>query len=961
MEWCVMSLLVCPSVPELQAYLAGELPAELQTQLQTHTSACAHCQRHLESFAPNGDRETAATMAAPAENEAGEQVNGRGPALRGLPAQIGPYQILGRVGRGGNGDVFAAFDPRLHRRVALKLLRPDRASPDGLARLQREAEALAGLTHPHIVGIYEIGEHADNAYLALEYVAGGTLARWAAGRPIAPADVICLVAPIADAVHCAHQAGIVHRDLKPANILLQVPGTDAAAQAGAVVHPKVADFGLARRQVEEWSLTPTGAAIGTPAYMAPEQAAGQPVGPAADIYSVGAILYELLTGRAPFQADTITRTLYMVLHHEPIAPRHLQPGVSHDLETVCLKCLEKEPWRRYRTAAELAADLRRLQVGESIMARPVSHFGRAWRWARRNRAVASLALVAGLLLLGGIAGISVFALRAAEERDRATVLAQTARTAEVAALADKQRADENANETAAINAFLFGDLLLQASPEAQANAQFEPIPTLTVRAALDRAAAKVAARFADNPAIAERVRDVLGRAYGGVGQFADAAAQFQLAYTSRQQRLGPDHPDTLEMLHQLGMARRDEGRPADAVGLLTECLRLRTLHLGPDHLDTFTTINALGTAYRGAERAGDAITLYQEHLPRMRAQLGQLHPVPLSTLAHLANAYIATDQATQAILLHQESMAGYQQKLGSEHPLTLTALGNLGVAYRKARRFADALKLYEELLPRLRAKLGPDHPTTLVATTNLGSTYFVLNRPQDSARVYQECLLRLRDKLGHDHPQTLAASTNLIQIYDTVGQTDSVIRLGEECLPHLKRKLGPIHPHTLTVLLELTKSYFVVGRAADAIPLLEECLPLCRQKYGQNDLPLVRLQQALIDAYRSSDRYADAVPLLELAWQSWAAAPPNSPGESVARLELGECLLLAGRTAEAQPHLLAAQAGLAQSPTRTHALRACCRALAELYERRNQPAEAARWLARAYEGAEPLPSPRSAP
>jgi serine/threonine-protein kinase len=292
------------------------------------------------------------------------------------PPHVPGYELFGEVGRGGMGVVYRAWQCALDRPVAVKmLLAGPLASPQEFGRFRRETAALACLRHPNIVQVYDAGDVDGRPYFAMELVEGGSLAQKLAGTPQPARPAAALVSALAGAVEVAHKSGIVHRDLKPANILLTADGT-----------PKVSDFGLARRLGGEDGLTRTGAVLGTPSYMAPEQAQGRAdaVGPAIDVYALGAILYELLTGRPPFRAATAAETLRQVTDEEPVPPSRLNANVPRDLETIGLKCLEKEPRRRYPSAAALAEDLQRFQRGEPIAARPVGPVERMLRWIRRH-------------------------------------------------------------------------------------------------------------------------------------------------------------------------------------------------------------------------------------------------------------------------------------------------------------------------------------------------------------------------------------------------------------------------------------------------------------------------------------------------------------------------------------------------------------------------------------------------
>jgi hypothetical protein len=401
-----MASTLCPDLVQLTQLLTEQLPADEVTAIERHLNACWGCRLTVDLLVANCGLGGPTT---PESDDRGGSIlspdTPTGSAGSGFP-NVSGYEILGELGRGGMGVVYKARQTGLHRRVALKMIQAgDHADPENRARFAREGEAVARLHHPHIVQIYETGEQDGVPFYSMELVEGGTLSEYLGGQPVSPRDAADLLLTLADAVRHAHEHGIVHRDLKPANILFQHTGENT-------VRLKIGDFGLAKLLTEDGAptagLTRPETLMGTPSYAAPEQldSRGAAVGPSADIYALGSLLYEMLTGRAPFQGGPVLQTMFHVLYREPVPPRQIRSEVPLDIETICLKCLQKEPDRRYDSALELVEDLRRFQEGRPIRARPVGWMEQGWRCCRRNPALACTTSLAAALWLALVAAVA---------------------------------------------------------------------------------------------------------------------------------------------------------------------------------------------------------------------------------------------------------------------------------------------------------------------------------------------------------------------------------------------------------------------------------------------------------------------------------------------------------------------------------------------------------------------------
>ncbi len=766
------------------------------------------------------------------------------PAPRFEMPPIAGYEILEVLGRGGMGVVYKARQTTLNRTVALKMiLAGSHAGRDDLLRFRVEGEAVARLRHPNIVQIYEVGERDGLPFVSLEYVEGGSLQQKLSGTPMPVREAATLIEALARAIHHAHEQGIVHRDLKPANILLDRDGA-----------PKIADFGLAKRLEDETGHTGTGAILGTPNYMAPEQAQGRnkEIGPPADVYALGAILYDLLTGRPPFKGETVLDTLQLVQSVEPVPPRRLQPKVPHDLETVCLKCLEKEPNRRYLTAQGLANDLRAFLDGLPIKARPTPAWERALKWARRRPAAAALiAVSAAAVLLAAIGGVAI----AAREHH----LRGLAENEKVAALREKQEADRQRDRANANlrQAFFAGEeLLTQIGRGRLLN---EPRMEGLRRELLERAR-RYYESFVKIEGDTPAVRWQIAKAHRRVGDIEEQLGQYDQALRAYDTALpllrgrADGSPDDAEYLDVLGgthtnrgvvlqqLKRHKESEQAYAEGVAI--LRRVSAHAEPYYRHELARVlDAWATAVKNdPARAAEAEKAYREALAildklctdhtgeaayrarraRVLANLGEAVMVrdPRTAEASWAQALEILD----GLVKEDPDTREYRAQQGRAL-LNLAVLREKSQAKQAARAYRQAADLFEKLVddfPRVT-----DYRDTLArAYTNLGvllEEHGEFKRAEDQRKQARKHWERLAAEAGDapEYRKELARSYADLGKYLRRTQEVEGAKAAWGKALELQEKLVKDFPGSAEYEMDLARSLIdvgqVVGLAGDAL------------------------------------------------------------------------------------------------------------------------------------------------
>ncbi len=900
-----MGQVVCPGREELAAFDRGELPAEAAETLAAHVEGCASCQEALGALTHRAD------PLLDGLQQAGRATAGQGAA----PAPPG-YELLGEVGRGGMGVVYRARDLRLAREVAVKLLRQDYpADSAACARFLAEAQVTGQLQHPGVPAVHELGRLPDGRpFLAMKLVRGRTLhdllrersdPGHERGRFVAAFEQVC------QAVGYAHAHRVIHRDLKPGNVMV-----------GAFGEVQVMDWGLAKVLPAEGapevaadelrlaetlpvvtaietppgadSATRTGAVLGTPAYMPPEQAGGEvrKLDARSDVFGLGAILCQILTGLPPYQGKDVHEVRLRAVRGDlrEALTRLDGCGAEPDLVALCKRCLAFRQEDRPADGQAVAQEVARLRAAAEERARRAEleraeALVREAEQRKRRRQLLTAATVVAAVLVAGIVGTTFGLVRArdaAEAERRANEQAQ-----------GRLKQVEKGND---LLTSVFTDLDMNEIKQGP-----DPLEAVLARR-LVGAAGQLEGEAVGDPLVVARLQDRLGRSLLALGHARPAADLFEKALATRSELLGADDPDTLSSVGNLAEGYEHAGQLEKALPLHEEALRRRKARLGADHPDTLVSMNNLAGAYHAHGEPDRAVPLFEETLRLSRGRLGADHARTLATLNNLAVGYGAAGQRAKALEMYEEVLRLLKDKLGADHPYTIGARNNLAVAYRQAGRLSEALPLYEEVLRLTEALRGPDHPDTLLHLYNLAVGYKAAGQ-LDKAVPLLEKVLRLRKaRLGTEHPETLQTMNSLAGAYDEAGQTSRALPLYEETLRLQKARLGPDHPDTLQTMNDLAVAYQGTGLRAKALPFLEEALRLRKAKLGPDHPDTLESLNNLAGAYHTAGRREQALALWEEALGGRRAKlGPDHPATLSTLSNLAAGYFAAGQRAKALP------------------------------------------------------------
>ncbi len=813
--------------------------------------------------------------------------------------RIGPYQVLHEIGRGGMGTVYAAErdDEHFRKRVALKLVKRGMDSAEILRRFRYERQILASLEHPNIARLYDGGVTGDGRpYLVMEYVGGRTIDRYCDDEELSIDQRLELFGSVCEAVRYAHRSLVVHRDLKPSNILVTEDGT-----------VKLLDFGIAKLLSDEVAplsapVTQTGIRVMTLEYASPEQVRGAPVTTASDAYSLGIVLYELLTGHRPFElagkapaeaeravlsgnpeapstavtrakvrrrrdGTTETVTPEKISSARRTRPDRLQRRLRGDLDTILLTALRKEPERRYGSAEAFLVDIKRHLAGLPITARPDTPWYRTTKFVRRHK-VGVVAAV--LVVLSTLAGLGT-ALWQAEQTRRERDTAQQIAT-------------------------FLEELFQSSDPFADDS---ERIDTLRIRDVLARGVTSVQHELTEQPPVQARLLNVIGNVYRNLGLYHEAMPLLTQALDGRHALYGRTHAEVAESQRDLASVHIALGGYAAADSLYRQAISTQRAILGADHPEVSESLLGLAEVLRLKGAYGDAEPYYRQAIDIRRSYYGDKHVVVAEGLSLMATMLWNKGDREAAEPLLREALDTYRVVLGPQHPSVIQTMGSLAGVLQHQGDFAGAEALLQEALTTSRSMLGPEHPRTVQTLHSLAVLYEDVSRYDDAELLLREILTIRRSRFGANHREVASALNELALVLRDKGEYDSAEPYAREALSIFRTVFGTAHPELATSMSILGSILMEKKELGEAESLFRTSLDMRRRILGVNHRDTGMGITHLAELLRSQGNYSES----EALYREVLAREPDGddhPGIAIVSGLLANVLQDAGRYAEAE-------------------------------------------------------------
>ena len=824
---------------------------------------------------------------------------------------IGRYRLLEKLGEGGFGVVYVAEQREpVRRRVAFKIIKLGMDTTEVVARFEAERQALAMMDHPSIAKVLDGGAtNFGRPYFVMELVRGIPITKYCDDHRLSLSSRMSLFNKVCQAIQHAHQKGIIHRDIKPSNILV-------IEQDGAPV-PMIIDFGIAKATsgdlTEKTIHTKFHQFMGTPAYMSPEQVGGSSldIDTRSDIYSLGVLLYELLTGRTPFDHDQLTQAgmeelrrilcnvepplpsarlsalpapdSLSVAHARQSDPKRLGSLLHGDLDWIVMKAIEKDRVRRYATSSAMAEDIRRFLNNEPVSAVAPDFSYRLSKFARRNRGAVVVAL-AGVALLLGVASLT-------------TWLAVTATRA-------RETAAREARKSAQVARFLQD--MLEAVRPAKARGR----DTAMLRELLDLTSDRVGRDLRDQPEVEFELRGTIGRTYEALGADEPAEVAQRTALTLARGLYGDSHTNTARALEDLGLTLVRRGQFSEATNVLHQALSIFRRQLGEKHPATAGPLHRLGGVYSTQGDYAAAEPLLQTALEIRRKNLPQDHPSIFPAALDLVTLYYQQNRLESMAPLIISTYEASARSLGADHPVTLDAMALLAILKQAQGRFEDAERLHVQLIEIKRRVLGADHLFTLTSMDNLAIIYGFQGRYKEAEDLCRRALAAHESQKGSEHRNTLAMRSNLAEYVRNQGRYAESEELFKQVMESQSRTMSATDPFRQETMAGFALQCLIQGRETEAEALLNDLLRIRRASLPANDPALADTLAQLTLVLLAQGRPEEAAPLATQCRNIRQAVPFRDWRTFVAESQLGACHLELNQVAQAESLLVEGFEGL---------------------------------------------------